>query len=63
MKLGRGSGKQTYGDQEIRGEGGINQELGTDIYIQLFIKQITNEDLLCSTGNSVTLNALYGKRT
>ena len=52
MKLGRESWKQNYGDQGISGEGGINQEFGTDIYILLFIKEITNEDLLCSTGNS-----------
>lgn len=52
MKLGRESRKQTYGDQGIRGEGGINQEVGDHIYILLFIKQITNEDLLCSTGSS-----------
>ena len=51
MKLGRESRKQTYDDPEISGEGGINQELGTDIYMLLFIKQITNEDLLYSTGN------------
>ena len=52
MKLGRESWKQNYGDQGIRGEGGINQEFGTNIYILLFIKEITNEDQLCSTGNS-----------
>ena len=37
-----------------RGErrGGINWEIGIDIYILLYIKQITNMDLLYSTGNS-----------
>ena len=52
MKLGRESQKQTYGDQGIRGEGGINQKVGDHICILLFIKQIINEDLLCSTGSS-----------
>ena len=32
--------------------GGINWEIGIDIYILLYIKQITNKDLLHSTGNS-----------
>ena len=31
--------------------GGINWEIGTDIYTLLYIKQITNKDLLYSTGN------------
>ena len=31
---------------------GINWETGTDIHILLYIKQITNKDLLYSTGNS-----------
>ena len=30
---------------------GINQDIGTDIYMLLYITQITNQDLLCSTGN------------
>ena len=32
--------------------GGMNWEIGTDKYTLLSIKQITNENLLCSTGNS-----------
>ena len=32
--------------------GGINWEIGIDIYTLLYIKQITNKDLLYSTGNS-----------
>ena len=40
-----------YGYQGGKG-GGINWEIGIDIYILLYIKQITNKDLLCSTGNS-----------
>jgi len=31
---------------------GINWESGTDIYTLLYLKQITNKDLLYSTGNS-----------
>ena len=31
--------------------GGINQEFGINIYTLLYIKQITNRDLLYSTGN------------
>ena len=43
--------KQTYG---YRGEseGGINWEIGIDIYTLLYIKQITNKDLRYSTRNS-----------
>ena len=32
--------------------GGINWEIGIDTYTPLYIKQITNKDLLYSTGNS-----------
>ena len=32
--------------------GGINWDTGIDIYTLLYIKQITNKDLLYSTGNS-----------
>ena len=31
---------------------GINWEIGTDIYTLLYIKSITNKNLLYSTGNS-----------
>ena len=31
--------------------GGINQEFGVNVYTLLYIKQITNKDLLYSTGN------------
>ena len=44
--------KQTYGFQ--RGEGrGINQEFGIEIYKLLYIKQITNKNLLYSIGNYI----------
>ena len=32
-------------------EGGINQEFGINIYTPLYVKYITNKDLLYSTGN------------
>ena len=32
--------------------GGINWEIGMDIYTLLYMKQISNKDLLYSTGNS-----------
>ena len=52
--------KQTYGNWEERGRG-ITWEVETDIYTILYIKYITNKALLCSTGNSVFCNNLYGK--
>ena len=42
--------KQTYGYQRGKGGGGINWETGIDIYTLLYIKQITTNDLLYSTG-------------
>ena len=36
---------------EARGEG-IVRESGMDMYTQLYLKWITNKDLLYSTGNS-----------
>ena len=38
--------------------GGINQELGTNIHTLLYIKWITNRDLLYSTGNSAQYSAI-----
>ena len=35
-----------------KGWGRINWEIGTDIYTLLYIKEITNKDLLFSTRNS-----------
>ena len=43
--------KQTYGYQW--GKGGINQGFGINRYTLLYIKQITNKDLLYSTGNYI----------
>ena len=42
--------------------GGINWETGIDIYTLLYIKQITNKDLLYSEGNSIFCNDPYRKR-
>ena len=36
-------------------EGGINQEFGINIYTLLHVKQVTNKDLLYSTGNYTIL--------
>ena len=35
-----------------KGMGRTNWEIGIDVYTLLYIKQITNKDLLYSTGNS-----------
>ena len=37
--------------KEEKEGGGINQDFGINIYTPLYIKQITNKDLLYSTGN------------
>ena len=44
--------EQTYGYQGGEGADGMNWEIRIDIYTLLCIKQITNENLLYSTGNS-----------
>ena len=44
--------KQTYGYQRGKVGEGINWEIGIDIYTLLYIKQINNNDILYSTGNS-----------
>ena len=45
--------------------GGINWEIGIDIYALLYIKQITNKNLLYSTGNSTqySVMAYMGKES
>ena len=40
-----------------RGEG-INWEIGTDIYTLLYIKQVTNKNLLYSTGNTTQYSVM-----
>ena len=51
----------TWGKE--RGE--INWETGTDICTLLYIKQITNKNLVCSTGNSTqySVMAYMGKES
>ena len=51
--------KQTYGYQRgnVGGEGGMNQEIGMNTHT-LYIRQITNEDLLCSTGISTQYSGI-----
>ena len=34
------------------GRGGINWDIGTDIFTLLYTKEITSKNLLCSRGNS-----------
>ena len=38
--------------------GGINWEMGIDIYIPLYIKQITHKGLLYGTGNSTQYSVM-----
>ena len=41
-----------------KNEGGINWEIGIDIDTLLYIKQITNKNLLYSTGNSTQYSVM-----
>ena len=50
-------------DTKCGREGGMNWEIGIDIYSLLCIKELANENLLCSTGNSVLCGDLNGKET
>ena len=49
--------KQTYGYQGGTG-GGINWEIRIDIYTLVYIKSITNKNLLYSTGNSTQYSVM-----
>ena len=42
----------THGCQGGKGQGGVNWEIGTDICTLLYIRWMTNRNLLCGTGNS-----------
>ena len=44
--------ERTYGYQREGLGGGIDWEFGIDMYTLLYLKWITNKDLLYSTGNS-----------
>ena len=47
---------------DTKGEQGrMNRRVGIDIYTLLYIKQLTNENLLCSTRDSVLCGDLNRK--
>ena len=50
--------KQTYGFQGGKWSGGINWEIGIDMYTLLYIKQIINKDLLHSTHSSTQFSVM-----
>ena len=51
--------KQIYTYERISAEGiGINWEIEIDIYTILYIKQITNKNLLYGTGNSTQYSVM-----
>ena len=50
--------KQTYGYHVGKEGEGINWENGTDIYTLLYVKQITNKDLLYSKRNSTQYSVM-----
>ena len=45
--------------------GGINREIGIDLYTLLYIKQITDKDLVYSIGNSTQYSVIIytGKKS
>ena len=46
--------EQTHGYKRGRADGGgIVKEFGIDMYTLLYLKWITNKDLLCGTRNSI----------
>ena len=57
MKQTHRHGKQIYGYQKGKG-GGLNQEVGINIYTLLYIKQITIEDLPYSARNYTLLSII-----
>ena len=50
--------KQTYGYQGVRWGGWINWKIGIDVYTLLYMKQITNKNLLYSTGDSAQYSVM-----
>ena len=50
--------KQTYAYQGGKEGGGINWEIGINIYTLLYIKQISNKNQLYSTGNSTQYSVM-----
>ena len=57
QKLSHRCGKQTCGYRGKCG-GGINWEIWINIYTPLYIEQITNKNLLNSTGNSIQYSVM-----
>ena len=57
--------EQTYGYQEGKSGGRLNWEIVIDIYTLLYIKKITNKDLLYSVGNAsqCSITAYMGKES
>ena len=47
--------ERTYGYREEGWGEGIDWEFGIDMYTQLYLKEITNKDLLYSTGNATDI--------
>ena len=55
--------KRTYDYEEERGGKGIKWKFGTDMQTQVCLGQITNKDLLYSTGNcSILCNNVNEKK-
>ena len=50
--------ERTYGYQGEKEGGGIDWEFGIDMYTLLHLKQITDKDLLYSTGNSAQYSVI-----
>ena len=50
--------EQTHGYQGGRVGKGIDWEFGIDTYTLLYLKEITNKDLLYSTGNSAQYSVI-----
>ena len=50
--------ERTYGYQGRRVGRGIDWEFGIDMYTWLYLKQITNKDLLYSTGSSAQYSVI-----
>ena len=45
-------------NQQVMGRAGIHWEISTDIYTLLYTKEITNKNMLCSTGNSTQYSVM-----
>ena len=45
-------------NHQVMGRAGIHWEISTDIYTLLYTKEITNKNMLCSTGNSTQYSVM-----